>query len=135
MTRYALCIGINDYPGTSSDLSVCVPDARDFAAALDARGFAVRQLLTAPPPRRYSSTSWPGWWTAPLRRHRDRHILRARHLGADTDGDEATDGTRRCVRMTCSPPARSPTTTARIFTLPQFGARLVLISDSCHSAR
>ena len=34
MAKYALCIGINDYPGTDSDLSGCVNDANDWAAAL-----------------------------------------------------------------------------------------------------
>ena len=34
--KLALCIGINDYPGTDSDLSGCVNDANDWAANLDA---------------------------------------------------------------------------------------------------
>lgn len=45
MTKRALCIGINDYPGTDSDLSGCVNDCNDWAGALAARGFAVTQLL------------------------------------------------------------------------------------------
>ncbi len=31
MTKRALCVGINDYPGTNSDLSGCVNDAEDWA--------------------------------------------------------------------------------------------------------
>ena len=31
MAKHALCIGINDYPGTGSDLSGCVNDANDWA--------------------------------------------------------------------------------------------------------
>lgn len=34
MTQYALCIGINDYPGTHNDLSGCVNDAGDWADLL-----------------------------------------------------------------------------------------------------
>ncbi len=33
MSKKALCIGINDYPGTQNDLSGCVNDANDWAAA------------------------------------------------------------------------------------------------------
>jgi hypothetical protein len=45
MARNALCIGINDYPGTASDLSGCVNDAHDWIAALKGRGFTVASLL------------------------------------------------------------------------------------------
>lgn len=45
MNKYALCIGINDYPGTDSDLAGCVNDANDWAAALASRGFTVRKIL------------------------------------------------------------------------------------------
>jgi hypothetical protein len=45
MAKRALCIGINDYPGTASDLAGCVNDAQDWAATLQARGFTVRDLL------------------------------------------------------------------------------------------
>ena len=47
MSKRALCIGINNYPGTDSDLSGCVNDCNDWAAALAARGFAVTKLLDA----------------------------------------------------------------------------------------
>src|SRR3972149_1892754 len=45
MKRRALCIGINDYPGTGSDLAGCVNDAHDWAAAFADRGFAVKTLI------------------------------------------------------------------------------------------
>lgn len=47
MTKKALCIGINDYPGTQNDLNGCVNDARDWAAALTGRGFTVTTLIDA----------------------------------------------------------------------------------------
>ena len=47
MSKKALCIGINDYPGTQNDLSGCVNDANDWAATLAARGFTVTKLLDA----------------------------------------------------------------------------------------
>ena len=41
----ALCIGINNYPGTGSDLSGCVNDANDWAKELNSRGYNVEKLL------------------------------------------------------------------------------------------
>lgn len=43
--KRALCVGINDYPGTQSDLSGCVNDAKDWRAALESRGYKVTTLL------------------------------------------------------------------------------------------
>lgn len=45
VNKYALCIGINDYPGTQSDLADCVNDANDWKKALKSRGFEVTTLL------------------------------------------------------------------------------------------
>ena len=47
MAKRALCIGINNYPGTDNDLAGCVNDANDWAAALQTRGFTVQMLLDA----------------------------------------------------------------------------------------
>jgi hypothetical protein len=41
MSKRALCMGINNDPGTHMDLSGCVNDARDWAAELTVRGSAV----------------------------------------------------------------------------------------------
>ena len=45
MAKQALCIGINDYPGTDSDLAGCVNDANDWKETLEARNFSVTLLL------------------------------------------------------------------------------------------
>lgn len=45
MAKRALCVGINDYPGTGSDLNGCVNDAKDWKAALEARGYSVKTLF------------------------------------------------------------------------------------------
>ena len=47
MAKNALCIGINDYPGTGSDLAGCVNDAQDWRATLESRGYEVQMLLDA----------------------------------------------------------------------------------------
>ena len=45
MSKKALCIGINNYPGTDMDLRGCVNDAEDWAATLSGRGYAVQKLI------------------------------------------------------------------------------------------
>ena len=45
MAKTALCIGINNYPGTHMDLAGCVNDANDWAELLAARGFSVTRLV------------------------------------------------------------------------------------------
>lgn len=45
MAKRALCVGINDYPGTNMDLAGCVNDAKDWQALLELRGYQVKRLL------------------------------------------------------------------------------------------
>lgn len=47
MAKKALCIGINNYPGTDMDLAGCVNDAADWSALLTERGFRVQKLTDA----------------------------------------------------------------------------------------
>ena len=44
MANRALCVGINDYPGTNMDLAGCVNDAKDWQALLERRGYRVDAL-------------------------------------------------------------------------------------------
>lgn len=43
--KKALCIGINNYPGSSNDLNGCVNDANDWAARLQSLGFQTQIIL------------------------------------------------------------------------------------------
>jgi len=45
--KKAICIGINNYPGTSNDLLGCVNDAHDWSALLQEFGFETSLLLDA----------------------------------------------------------------------------------------
>ena len=106
MSKKALCIGINDYPGTDSDLSGCVNDANDWAAELASRGFAVDQAAgRAGHPRRHD----PGHRRSDRRRaegrHPGHHLFRPRHLGAGQ--------LRRRARRPRRRPS-APTTSARV---------------------
>ena len=67
MAKNALCIGINDYPGTGSDLAGCVNDANDWKATLQNRGFTVTQLLDS-------------------KATKDAMVREMRNIGMDHDG-------------------------------------------------
>ena len=45
--KKAICIGINNYPGTANDLKGCVNDANDWAGLLEGFGFETRKILDA----------------------------------------------------------------------------------------
>ena len=47
MRKRALCVGINDYPGSNMDLAGCINDAKDWQALLEGRGYAVQRLHDA----------------------------------------------------------------------------------------
>lgn len=47
MKKYALCFGINDYPGSANDLSGCVNDANDWGEKLMSLGFSVSIVLNS----------------------------------------------------------------------------------------
>jgi hypothetical protein len=135
--KRSLHIGINDYPGVSSDLSGCVNDAMDWLQALGLRGFLDQATLfdkqatkksmldaivkmveeTGPSDLGVITYSGHGTWVP------------------DVDGDEA-DGRDEAL---C--PYDIGTTGAvitddelfEIFSQRKYSARIVFISDSCHS--
>jgi hypothetical protein len=45
MANLAVCVGINNYPGTNMDLAGCVNDANDWQSLLEGRGYRVDVLL------------------------------------------------------------------------------------------
>jgi len=135
MSKRALCIGINDYPGTSSDLAGCVNDARDWAAALKGRGFEVELLLDK---KATGDAMLDG--IADLvcgAKAGDTIVVQYSGHGSyvpDEDGDEP-DGTDECL---CPYDIRSkgPITDDELFDLfaaKDKDAKAVMIADSCHS--
>src|SRR5690349_4116433 len=44
MAKRAVCVGINDYPGTNMDLAGCLNDAKDWQTLLERRGYRVEAL-------------------------------------------------------------------------------------------
>lgn len=135
MAKKALCIGINDYPGTASDLSGCVNDAQDWAKVLDTGGFSVTMLLDVDATkanmvegiREHVSGSQPG----------DSIVITYSGHGTfvpDTSGDEP-DGRDEglCPYDIGRGQVLLDDEIHALFSKRAEGVRVVLISDSCHS--
>jgi len=135
MAKRALCIGINDYPGTGSDLAGCVNDAKDWEALLQERGFTVTKLLdkkaTGKAMRDAIGSAVADAVTG------DTVVIQYSGHGSyvpDQDGDEP-DGTDECF---CPYDINSngPLTDDELFELfssASRGVKVIMLSDSCHS--
>ena len=134
-SRTALCIGINDYPGTGSDLSGCVNDANDWAAVLKARGYAVTTILDAQATgvriRKAIDSLLAGTKSG------DSVVVQYSGHGSyvpDDSGDEP-DGRDECL-CPYDVASKGYLTDDELFTLFSSrnpDSRLVFISDYCHS--
>jgi hypothetical protein len=135
MTKRALCIGINNYPGTGSDLAGCVNDARDWATALRQCGFTVAMLLD----RQATGKAMRAAMEALVggAKAGDSVVITYSGHGSfvpDEDGDEP-DGTDECL-CPYDIRAKGPITDDELFELysaRQAGVKVLMISDSCHS--
>lgn len=135
-TARGLCIGINDYPGTGSDLAGCVNDAEDWAAELTQRDFQVTRLIDHEATRSGITGAMAALLSGTAAG--ETGVITFSGHGTwfpDDDGDEpdlrdealcphdfATDG--------------GPLLDDDLFDLfaeRQRGARIVFLSDSCHS--
>lgn len=133
--KRALCVGINNYPGTESDLQGCVNDARDWKIALEARGFSVNLLLDddATYSRIYRSlhTLVDG------AKKGDTLVFTFSGHGSwlpDDDGDEADARDEMlCPYDVAQGAYLMDDELAEIFGRKAEGVRLFFISDSCHS--
>ena len=135
MSKSALCIGINDYPGTDSDLSGCVNDAADWSALLGEKGFAVRQLLD----ERASKAAMVAAMGELIADARSGDTVVITYSGhgtwqPDTSGDEP-DGRDEalCPHDIADGNPLLDDEVSALFGQRAAGVRIVLISDSCHS--
>ena len=135
MAKRALCIGINDYPGTGSDLAGCVNDAHDWRAALEQRGFQVRQLLDGQATKQAMVAAIQE--LVQVADSGDIVIVQYSGHGSyifDANSDEP-DGTDEvlCPHDIAQNRPLSDDELHDLFSERQRGVKIVLISDSCHS--
>lgn len=132
--KLSLHIGIN-YPGTDAQLSGCVNDAKDWAAAYAARGFSTALLLDGAATRDRMLAELRA---LTLRLHRgDVGVITYSGHGTwvpDNDGDES-DGRDEAICPVDLWDAGVITDDVlyEIFSARLAGAKLIFISDSCHS--
>ncbi len=135
MAKHALCIGINNYPGTESDLAGCVNDANDWARELARRQFHVDKILDAQATGRALRSAIRE--TVAGASTGDLVVVQYSGHGSfvpDDDGDEP-DGTDECL-CPYDVRTRGPITDDELFELYSArpaGVRVLMISDSCHS--
>jgi len=133
--KRSLHIGINDYPGTESDLSGCVNDANDWKNALETRGFETVTLLDAEAKKVDMVTAI----TTLVKNTTKDDIAVITYSGhgtwiPDADGDEE-DGRDEalCPHDIFEGNILTDDELYEIFSQKAWGARIIFISDSCHS--
>ncbi len=136
MGKHALCIGINNYPGTHMDLAGCVNDANDWAALLRARGFDVKMLLDS----QATKAAMVEGFRSVIGAAAGTDVVVITYSGhgtyvPDTDGDEI-DGLDEALcpyDLQTGGAALIDDEIHDLLRARKAGVRLVLISDSCHS--
>jgi hypothetical protein len=136
MTKRALCIGINNYPGTHMDLKGCVNDANDWAAELGARGFAVKKLLDS----QATKVAMVDAFRTLIGEAVNGDVVVITYSGhgtyvPDINGDEV-DGLDEALcpyDLQTGGAALLDDEIHEMFAARKQGVRVVLISDSCHS--
>jgi hypothetical protein len=136
MAKTALCIGINNYPGTHMDLAGCVNDAKAWAAELQARGFSVTTLLDA----QATKAALVAGFKSAIGGAKAGDVVAITFSGhgtyvPDLNGDEV-DGLDEALcpyDIQTGGAAFIDDEIHAIFASRKPGVRLVLVSDSCHS--
>jgi hypothetical protein len=133
--RVALCVGINDYPGSNADLSGCINDANDMASMLSLRGYEVHHL--------HNSEAIKNNITSKLRelisalKWGDRFVFTFSGHGTwipDLDGDEVDHRDEAlCCHDYATRGVLSDDEMHTIFSDRRAGVRVTVLSDSCHS--
>lgn len=136
MAKKALCIGINNYPGTHMDLQGCVNDANDWADVLAGRGFKVARLLDDEATKA-AMVQAMGDLIGKAAKGDTLVVTFSGHgtYQPDEDGDEA-DGLDEALcpyDLQTIGEAVTDDEIKALFAGRKSGVRIVLISDSCHS--
>lgn len=133
--RRAVCIGINDYPGTGNDLHGCVNDAHDWAAELTTRGYSTSVLTDAD--ACYDNVVAALCEAVQNTGYRDRLVITYSGHGTyvpDNSGDEADHYDEAIVLHDFADNGfLIDDDLDRIFSERNYGARIVFVADSCFS--
>lgn len=136
MARKALCIGINNYPGTHMDLQGCVNDAQDWTDVLQSRGFVISALLDQQATKAAMMSAMRDLINNAVAG--DSLVITFSGHGTyqpDKDGDEV-DGLDEALcpyDIQTKGEALTDDEIHTLFKARKAGVKLVLISDSCHS--
>lgn len=135
MAKRALCIGINNYPGTDMDLSGCINDANDWAEVLSARKFEVAMLLDKQATRAAMAKALSTLIGGAVKG--DVIVITFSGHGTtqpDDNGDEA-DGIDEgfAPHDIVKSGALTDDEIHAIFLSRQAGVRITMLADSCHS--
>ena len=135
MAKRALCVGINDYPAAGMDLAGCVNDARDWESHLTQRGYTVERLIdreaTAARMKEALRALMAGSAAG------DSLVFTFSGHGSWLPDDDADEPDAR-DEMMCPYDVMDhhfvlDDDLHDIFSLKGDGARLFVVSDSCHS--
>jgi metacaspase-1 len=135
MTKRALCIGINNYPGTANDLNGCVNDAHDWKSELEKRGFTTQIMLDAQATKANMMQAITELISATQKD--DIAVLTFSGHGTwvpDKSNDEADQRDEAlCAYDIHLKNYVSDDELYAVFKKKKRGAKIVFISDSCHS--
>jgi hypothetical protein len=137
MTKRALCVGINDYPGDGSDLKGCVNDANAWAALLrDRFGFAAENVTLLLDQQATKAAILKGLRTMVTgAKAGDELVFTNSSHGTyvtDADGDDDLYDEALCP-YDCAKNLIVDDELRELFALLPKGVKLTMISDSCHS--
>ena len=135
MVKRAVCVGINDYPGSGNDLSGCVNDALGWQTLLTGQGYQYTSLLNDGATRRNVLDALED--AVAQSRFGDRIVFTYSGHGSwvpDTSGDE-TDRRDECLVAYDWQNSGYivDDELQQIWDKRRFGVRVVTFSDSCHS--
>jgi len=133
--KRSLHIGINDYPGTNNDLSGCVNDANDWREALEARDFQATSLLDGEATKSNMQEA-----ISKITKDTGRDdIAVITYSGHGTwvpdEDDDEVDGRDEalCPYDITQGQILTDDELYDIFSERKRGARIIFLSDSCHS--
>src|SRR5687768_9101863 len=135
MAKWALCVGITDYPESNMDLAGCVNDAKDWQALLEIRGYTVTRLLDDEATRARGIAGWTSLITTAA--DGDSLVFTFSGHGSwlpDSEQDEpdARDE-MMCPYDVMQAQYLLDDDLYTLFSAKPAGARLYVIADCCHS--